>query len=151
MPKRTYVGDLGLVFLILAVLCLIVPVAAQMPPDEAAPSGPILRVAVVDVKVQGEQEPAAIRQAFTALLPALADCLQTEYQRVGKVPAKIVLRLNVGGNGKVVWCKVIDPVLKSLEACICSVVPKLQLPASGSALSRATVILESELDHLLAP
>ncbi len=150
MQKWRRFGYFRLVVMILITMCLALPVSAQVQPGveaqvqpgEEAQPGPILRVAVVDLKVQGEQTPTAVREALTAVLPALADCLQAEFQRAGKVPTKIMLRFNVGGNGKVVWCKVIDPPLKSLDACICKVLPQIQLPPSGSTISRVTVILE---------
>jgi hypothetical protein len=151
MHKRMRFGIFRLVMMLLTTICLVLPVSAQVQPGEEALPGPILRVAVGDLTVQGEQTPAAVREALTAVLPVLADCLQAEFQRAGKVPTKIMLRFNVGGNGKIVWCKVIDPPLKSLEACMCKVLPQMQLPATGTTISRATVTLESRLDHLLAP
>jgi hypothetical protein len=159
MQKMMQFGSFRLIVMIIITVCLVLPVSAQIQPGEEAQvqpgeeaqPGPILRVAVVDLKVQGEQAPDVVREAFTAVLPALVDCLQTEYQRGGKIPPRIMLRFNVGGNGKVVWCKVIEPALKSLDACICKVLPQLQLPATGATISRATVILDSRLDHLLTP
>ena len=151
MQKRMRFGCCRLVIMIFIIACLVLPVAAQVQPEEESQHGPILRVAVGDLTVQGEQTPAAVREALTAVLPALADCLQAEYQRASKVPTRIMLRFNLSGNGKVVWGKVIDPPLKSLDACVGKVLPQIQLSPTGSTISRVTVILEPKLDHLLAP
>jgi hypothetical protein len=63
----------------------------------------------------------------------------------------MMLRLNLGSNGKVVWSKLIDPPLKSLEACLIKVLPQMKLPPAGTALSKVTVTLEAKLDHLIIP
>ncbi len=151
MQKRMRFGGFRLIAMILIMAFMVFPALAQLEQGEQPQSEAILRVAIADLKVQGEQAPAAVREALTAVLPALVDCIQSEYQRVGKVPTSMMLRFNLGGNGKVVWCKVIDPPLKSLDACIGKVLPQIQLPPTGSTLSRVTVLLEAKLDHLLAP
>ncbi len=151
MHKRRLFGCFRLVIMIFITVCLALPVLSQAQPGEEAKPELMLRVAVGDLQVQGAQTPAAVREALTAVLPALADCLQTEYQRASKVPTRIMLRFNLSGNGKVVWGKVIDPPLKSLDACIGKVLPQIQLPPTGTTISRVTVILEAKLDHLLAP
>jgi hypothetical protein len=137
--------------MILMGIFLVLPVPAQVQPEEEAKPGPILRIVISDVKVQGEQSPEAVRQALQAILPGVVDCVQAEYERVGKVPHRIMLRFNLSSNGKVVWSKVIDPPLKSMEACMTKVLPKMTLPPAGTTLSRVTVLLEAKLDHLLVP
>jgi hypothetical protein len=140
-----------LITLIFITFCLALPVSAQVQPGEEAKPEPILRVAIADLQVQGEQSADEVRQALTAVLPAVVDCIQAESQRSGKVPTSIMLRFNLGSNGKVVWYKVIDPPLKSLDTCVGKVLPQIQLPPSGTRLSRVTVVLTAKLDHLLAP
>ncbi len=127
------------------------PVAAQLPGEEPETSLPLLRLAVVDLKVQGEREPEVVQGAFTAVLPAMTECLAAASERVGKIPHRITVRFNLGSSGKVVWCKVIDPPLKTLEACLCKALTKIQLPPLGDSISRVTVLLESRQDHLLTP
>lgn len=146
-----------LIFLLLAVaigsIFPLWPSKAQLPgqPEDEGQSEAILRVAVAEVRVQGEQAPEAIKEALPAVLPALAACLQSEYQRLGKLPAKITLRFNLSGNGKVVWTKLIDPPQKSLDICLGKAMSALRLPPAGNDLSRVTVVLECHFDHLLAP
>ncbi len=144
---------LGLLTVLSAHLCLVCPAAAQPPGPAEDQDGPeaIVQVAVADLTVQGEQSPEELRQAIVAVLPAVAACLQGEYQRLGKVPAKITLRFNLSGSGKVVWTKLIDPPLKSLDTCLAKALASLRLPATGTTLSRATVVLECRSDHLLTP
>lgn len=151
MHKQCRLGGSGLIVGVLMAVFLVWPVLAQIQPEEEAKPGPILRIAITDVTVQGEQSPDAVRQALQAVLPAIVDCVQTEYERAGKVPFRIMLRFNLGSNGKVVWSKVVDPPLKSLDACVSKVLPQLTLPPAGKTLSRVTVMLEAKLDHLLAP
>ncbi len=142
----------GLVVMILLGLLLALPGLAQVPPAEEALPGPILRVTMAEVQVQGERTPESVREAFTAVLPAVADCLQAEAERAGKAPKRVMLRLNLGSNGKVQWSKVIDPPAKSLEACCSQALRRIQLPPSASGtISRATVTLEVRQDHLLTP
>lgn len=146
-----------LLILLLPVLmvgtCQVRPSAAQQPgqPEESGQPEAILQVSVADLKVQGDYTPEAVQEAFKAVLPAVAACLQGAYQRLGKVPAKLTLRFNLSGSGKVVWTKLVDPPLQSLEACLSKALAALRLPASGSTLSRATVVLECRSDHLLMP
>jgi hypothetical protein len=64
---------------------------------------------------------------------------------------KIMLRFNLNSNGKVVWSKVVDPPLKSLEVCISKALLQMQSPPAGNTLSRVTILLEARIDHLLAP
>jgi hypothetical protein len=144
-------GGFWLVVVVLIMAFLVLPVLAQVQPEEEAKSEPILRIVVTDLKVQGEQSPEAVREALNGILPQLIDCIQAEYGRAGKVPHRYMIRFNLGGNGKVVWSKVIDPPLKSLDACISKVLPKIQLPSAGTGLSRVTIMLETKMDHLLAP
>lgn len=151
MQKQRLFVYFRFVIMIFITVCLALPVSAQVQPGEEAKPEPILRVAIADLQVQGEQSADEVRKAITAVLPAVVDCIQAEYQRTRKGPTRIMLRFNLGGNGKVVWCKVVDPPLKSLDACICKVLPQIQLPPSGTSLSRVTVVLAAKLDHLLAP
>jgi len=111
----------------------------------------ILRISILNLTVHGKQEVSVVREAMTVLLPQLADCIQAEYQRVNKVPTRIVLRLNVAGCGKIVWCKIVDPVLKTLDNCVCKILQQMQLPAGGEEISRVTVLLGVKIDHLLTP
>jgi len=146
-----------LLLLLLSVLmvgtCQVRPSSAQLPgqSEESAQPEALLQVTVADLKVQGDYAPETVKEAFTAVLPAIAVCLQGEYQRLGKVPAKLTLRFNLSGSGKVVWTKLVDPPLQSLEACLGKALAALRLPPAGSPLSRATVVLECRTDHLLVP
>ena len=151
MHKQRRFGYFRLVIMIFITVCLALPVPAQVQPGEEAKPEPILRVAIADLQIQGEQSADSVRQALTAVLPAVVDCIQAEYQRTGKVPTRIMLRFNLSSNGKVVWNKVIDPPLKSLDTCVSKVLPQIKLPPSGTSLSRVTVVLTAKLDHLLTP
>jgi hypothetical protein len=151
MEKLRHFSGLGLLVMILLTICLALPVSAQVQPEEEAKPGPILRVTIADLNVQGKRTPDEVREAFTALLPAMADCLQAEHERTGKAPWRVMLRFNLGSNGKVAWCKVIDPPLKTMDACFCKVLPQMKLAPAGDTISRVTVILEVSMDHLLAP
>jgi hypothetical protein len=151
MEKLRHFSWLGLLVMILLTLCLDLPIAAQVQPEEEAKPEPILRVTIADLNIQGKRTPDEVREAFTALLPAMVDCLHLEYERTGKAPGRIMLRFNLSSNGKVTWCKVIDPPLKTLEACFCKVLPQMKLAPAGDTISRVTVILEVRMDHLLAP
>jgi hypothetical protein len=151
MQKRRRLGSFGLIVMVLMTVCLVLPVLAQVQPEEEAKSGPILRIVIKDLTVQGGQPPDAVRQALQEVLPAVVDCVQAEYERAGKAPHRIMLRFNLGSNGKVVWSKLIDPPLKTLEACLNKVMPQIKLPPAGTTLSKVTVMLEAKLDHLLVP
>jgi hypothetical protein len=151
MEKRWRIGGFGLWAMVWMILCLAVPLRAQERPAEEAKPGPILRVTIADLNVQGKRTPDEVRGAFTSLLPALVDCLQAEYERAGKPPKRVMVRFNLGSNGKVSWSKVIDPPLKTLEACFSKVLATIKLAPAGDTVSRATIILEVRQDHLLAP
>lgn len=127
--------------------------AGQVPGDGEESNQPevIIQVTLAELQVQGEQEPEAVREGFSAILPALAACLQGEQRRLGKVPARLTVRFNLSGSGKVVWTKLTDPPLKSLEACLGKALASLRLPPTGTSLSRATAVLECRTDHLLTP
>jgi hypothetical protein len=151
MQQKMRFGGFSAVVMIFSMVCLIAPALAQVNQEEEAQPEAILRVAIVDLKVQGKREPAAVREALTVVLPGLVTCVQAEYQRVGKVPTRITLRFNVGGNGKVVWCQVVDLASKSADVCLGKVLRQMQLPPAEEIRSRVTVVLEAKLDHLLAP
>ncbi len=153
MSKGRWILLILLLSVLLVSSCQVWPSAAQTlgQPEESGRPEAILQVSVAELKVQGDYPPEAVREAFTAVLPAVATCLQGEYQRLGKVPAQLTLRFNLSGSGKVVWTKLVDPPLKSLEACLGKALGSLQLPAAGTTLSRATVVLECRSDHLLQP
>jgi hypothetical protein len=152
MEKRRMFGGFGFISLIFCILCAALPVSAQVPqPGEDNKPGPLIRVMVSDLQVQGEQTPEAFREAFNTILPQLADCIEAEYERARRLPNRIMLRFNLSSNGKVVWSKVIDPPLRSLEDCLSKTLLRLQLPPSGSRITRITVLLETRMDHLMAP
>jgi hypothetical protein len=140
------------IIVILVMVWLVLPVSAQVqqPGEEAKPE-PLIRVMVTDLTVQGERTPETVKQAFNAVLPQLVGCIEAEYERVRRIPNKLMLRFNLNSNGKVAWVKLIDPPLKSLDACIAKVLPNLQLPPEGSTLTRVTVMLETRTDHLIGP
>jgi hypothetical protein len=142
---------IGLVVSVLMTTFLTWPIPAQVQPEDEDKPGPMLRIAVRELTVQGEQTPEAVRQAFSAILPQLVDCIQAEIERAGKAPNRIMLRFNLSSSGKVVWSKVIDPPLKSLDACITKVLPQVQLPPAGRSISKVTLWLETKMDHLLTP
>jgi hypothetical protein len=151
MEKRGRGGGFGLSVMILMILCLALPIPAQVRPEEEAMPGPVLRVTLADLQVQGGRTPDEVREGFTAMLPAMVGCLQAEYERTGKAPKRIMLRFNLGSIGKVTWTKMIDPPLKTLDACLSKVLLQIKLPPSGDTVSRVTAILEVRLDHLLEP
>lgn len=151
MQKRRCFGGFWLMVVVLIMAWLVWPVAAQVQPAQEAAPEPILRLVITDLKIQGERSPDVVREALTGILPQVVDCIQAEYERVGKLPHSYMIRFNLGGNGKVVWSKVIDPPLKSLDACLAKVLPRMQLPPAGTGLSRVTVMLGAKQDHLLAP
>jgi hypothetical protein len=152
MEKRKSLSGSGLLVMVLCAAWLVLPVAAQVqqPGEEARPE-PLIRVMVADLTVQGGQTPEAVREGFNAILPQVVDCIEKEYERVKKLPRKIMLRLNLGSNGKVAWSKVVDPPLKSLDACVAKVLQQMQLPPTGTTISRVTIVLETRTDHLLSP
>jgi hypothetical protein len=152
MEKWKSLSGAGLLIMVLWAVWLVLPAAAQVQqPAEEATSEPLIRVVVADLTVQGEQTPEAVREGFNAILPQVVDCIEKEYERVKKLPRKIMLRLNLSSNGKVAWSKVVDPPLKSLDACIAKVLHQMQLPPAGTSLTRVTVVLETRTDHLLSP
>jgi hypothetical protein len=152
MEKRRIFGGFGVISLIFCILWAALPVSAQLPqPGEDKKPGPLIRVMVSDLQVQGGQTPEAVREAFNTILPQLVDCIEAEYERARKLPNRIMLRFNLSSNGKVVWSKVIDPPLRSLEDCMSKNLRQLQLPPSGSTITRVTVVLETRMDHLMAP
>lgn len=151
MARRRRVGSLGLWIAALMIMVGALPGAAQMPPGEEPLPGPLLRVTLAELTVLGERKPEEVREGFKMVLPGLVDCFQGEYERTGRVPARVVLRYNVGSNGKVTWSKVIDPPFKSLEACVGKVLAEMKLAPAGQTVSRMTAILEVRPDHLLAP
>ena len=152
MEKRRMFAGFGLISIIFCMFCSAQPVSAQVPPPggEEKP-GPLIRVIITDLQVQGGQTPAAVREAFNTILPQLVDCIEAEYERVRKLPNRIMLRFNLSSNGKVVWSKVIDPPLRSLEDCMSKTLLQIQLSPSGSSITRVTVLLETRMDHLIAP
>ena len=153
MKKWQRVCGFGLLVMVLGAFWLVLPVAAQIQPpgEEAQQEGPLIRVVIADLTVQGEQTPEAVREGFNAILPQVVDCIEKEYERVKRLPRKIILRINLSSNGKVGWSKVTDPPLQSLDACIGKVLHQMQLPPAGNAISRVTVVLETRTDHLLNP
>jgi hypothetical protein len=151
MEKLRHFTGLGLSVMILLTLCLAIPISAQVQPEEEAKPEPILRVTIADLNIQGKRTPDEVREALKSVLPAVVDCLQAEHERAGKAPRRIMLRFNLSSNGKVAWCKVIDPPLKTMDGCFCKVLPQMKLAPAGDTISRVTVILEVSMDHLLAP
>jgi hypothetical protein len=150
MDKRRIALISGPIITILLMVWLVLPVSAQVqqPGEEAAPE-PLIRVMVKDVQVQGGQTPETVKDAFNAILPKVVECIEAEYERVHKLPNKLMLRFNVSSNGKVVWSKLIDPPLKSLDACIVKVLPHMEMPPTGTSITRVTLVLETRTDHLL--
>jgi hypothetical protein len=150
MEKRRSFSISGPIVMILFMVWLVLPVSAQVqqPGEEAKPE-PLIRVMVKDLAVQGEQKPEAVKEAFNAILPRLAECIEAEYERARRLPNNLMLRFNLSSNGKVVWSKLVDPPLKSLDTCIAKVLLQMQLAPSGSTITRVTVMLETRTDHLL--
>ncbi|MBM4287657.1 MAG: hypothetical protein FJ135_05850 [Deltaproteobacteria bacterium] len=151
MQQRITAG--GFLFWVMLVILagLLGPAGAQPLPEEEQQVEPVLQVVIHELQVIGERDPAAVREAITAILPDLAECVQAEHRRLGRVPARMTLRFNLGGSGRVVWCKVVDPEVKSLDACLCRALGQLRLPPLEETRSRVTVVLEAKLDHLLMP
>ncbi len=151
MEKRRIFASFGLI-MIFWMFCSVQPVwpQVQQPGEEDKPE-PLIRVFVTDLTVQGEQTPETVKEALNTILPQMVGCIEAEYERVRKLPNRIMLRFNLGSNGKVVWSKIIDPPLRSLEVCISKTLLQMQLPPSGSSITRVTVLLDTRMDHLLAP
>ena len=152
MEKWWRFAGFGLIIMFFGIFSAVLPVSAQVqqPVEEDKPET-LIRVFVTDLDVQGVQTPEAVREAFNTVLPQVVSCIEAEYERARKLPNKIMLRFNLNSNGKVVWSKVIDPPLKSLEVCISKALLQMQLPPAGNTLSRVTLLLEARIDHLLAP
>jgi hypothetical protein len=129
------------------------PAWAQVPGQEEEWDGsePLLQVAIVELTVQGEQPPEAVREAVAAILPSMAACLRGAQEKAAKIPARLTLRFNLSGSGKVVWVKLVDPTDKNLENCLGRALAALRLPSNGSNLSRVTLLLACRTDHLLNP
>ena len=123
--------------------------AQEQQPGEEAPPEPLIRVMVKNLDVQGGQTPEAVKEAFNAILPQVVACIEAEYERVRKLPHSLMLRFNLSSTGKVVWSKLIDPPLKSLDACIAKVLAHMELSPTGTTITRVTVVLETRTDHLL--
>jgi hypothetical protein len=152
MEKRRMFAGFGLISMILCMFCAAQSVPAQFPqPGGEEKPGPLIRVMVTDLQVQGGQTPEAVREAFNTVLPQVVDCIKTEYERAQKLPKRIMLRFNLSSNGKIGWSKIIDPPLKTLEVCLSKTLLQMQLPPSGSTITRVTVVLETRMDHLIAP
>ena len=150
MEKRRISGISGPIIAILFLVWLVLPVLAQeQQPGEEAPPEPLIRVMVKNLDVQGGQTPEAVKEAFNAILPQVVACIEAEYERVRKLPHSLMLRFNLSSTGKVVWSKLIDPPLKSLDACIAKVLAHMELPPTGTTITRVTVVLETRTDHLL--
>jgi hypothetical protein len=151
MEKRRIVIISGHIITILCLVWFVLPVWAQVeqPGEEAAPE-PLIRVVVKDVQVQGGQTPETVKESFNAILPQVVQCFEAEYERVKKLPNKLMLRFNVSSNGKVVWRKLSDPSLKSLDACLAKVLSHMEMPPTGSSITRVTVVLETTTDTLLS-
>lgn len=144
-------GGLGLLAVLFLTFCLAGPLRAQVAPGGQDGPEPILRLAIHDVKVQGEYSAETVREAFTHILPAVVDCVQAEYQRAGKGPSRLTLRFNLSSNGRVVWSKLVDPAWRALDACLGKALGQMRLGPSGATLSRVTMVLETQQDHLLNP
>lgn len=129
------------------------PAWAQVPGEEEEWDGsePLLQVAIAELFVLGEQPPEAVRDAVTAILPSMAACLRAAHVRSGKIPARLTLRFNLSGSGKVVWVKLVDPADKNLENCLSRALAALRLPSNGTNLTRVTLLLACRTDHLLSP
>ena len=152
MKKWRRCAGFGLIIMFFGIFSANLPVSAQVqqPVEEDKPE-PLIRVFATDLDVQGVQTPEAVREGFNTVLPQVVSCIEAEYERTRKLPNNIRLRFNLNSNGKVVWSKVIDPPLKSLEVCISKALLQMQLPPAGNTLSRVTILLEARIDHLLAP
>jgi hypothetical protein len=150
MEKRRISSISGPIIAILFMVWLVLPVSAQVQqPGEEAPPEPLIRVMVKNLDVQGGQTPEAVKEAFNAILPRVVECIEAEYERVRKLPHSLMLRFNLSSTGRVVWSKLIDPPLKSLDACIGKVLAHMELPPTGTTITRVTVMIETRTDHLL--
>ncbi len=130
------------------------PAWAQIPGQEEEWDGaePLLQVAIAELTVQGEQPQEDIREAVVGILPTMAACLRSTQEKSSKIPARLTLRFNLSGSGKVVWVKLVDPGNKTLENCLGRALAALRLPPSGgTSLTRVTLILTCRTDHLLSP
>ncbi|MGQ9920743.1 MAG: hypothetical protein ACUVRZ_05375 [Desulfobacca sp.] len=153
MSQGRWIFLLVLLSVLMASTCQIRPAVAQGA-EQLEPSGQpetIMQVLVAELQVQGDYASETVQEALTAVLPAMAVCLEGEYQRHGNVPAKLTVRFNLSGSGKVVWTKLVDPLRQSLEVCLAKALAALRLPPAGTTLSRVTLVLACRTDHLLQP
>lgn len=150
MKKPRINAGLAFITTLFCLWCAFQPVSAQINQSggEDKPE-PLIRVIISDLQVQGQQTPEAVRDAINNVLPQMVSCIEAEYERVKKLPNKLMLRFNLGSNGKIGWSQLIDPPLKSLDACLSKTLKQVQMPPAGNTVTRVTMLLEIRMDHLL--